>query len=303
MTFEVTILGSGAASPTLKRGNTAQLINIHEQLNLVDCGEGTQLQMRKFGVKFQRISHIFISHLHGDHYLGLMGLMSSMHLLGRVKELKIFGPKHLKELITLNLKYSETYLGYHWEFVELELTDSELILETPTYEVFAFPLKHRIQCHGFRFVEKPRNRKILKEAIARYEMSLEEIIAIKNGSPCTLPDGRVLQPDDVSEAPPPARSYAFCSDTAFSRKVIDHVRGTDVIYHEATFMEDLKDRAEATFHSTAAQAATVAREAGARVLILGHFSTRYLSVGALMDEAAAVFPAVREAVDGAVFEI
>lgn len=303
MTFEVTILGSGAASPTEKRGNSAQLVNIHEQLNLIDCGEGTQLQMRRFGMKFQRISNIFISHLHGDHYLGLMGLMSSMHLLGRVKPLKIFGPKHLKELITLNLKYSETYLGYHWDYVELELTESEMIYEEQSFEVHAFPLKHRIQCHGFRFVEKKRGRKILKEAIGRFELGLEQIIAIKNGTPCQLPDGRTLSPDDVSEASPAPRSYAYCSDTAFSSKVIDFVRGSNVIYHEATFMEDLKDRAAATFHSTAAQAAQVALQAGAAGLVLGHFSTRYTNVRPLMDEAKAVFPSTIEAFDGLTIEI
>jgi ribonuclease Z len=303
MNFEVTILGSGAATPSLKRGATSQLVNIHDQLNLIDCGEGTQMQMRRFGVKFQRIANIFISHLHGDHYLGLVGLMSSMHLLGRKKPLNIFGPKHLKELITLNLKYSDTYLDFHWEFTELDLNEKTLILDEKSYTVHAFPLKHRIACHGFLFTEKPRQRKIRKDAIERFELTIQEIIAIKNGEPFVMSNGRVLGPDDVSELPEEPKSYAYCSDTAFSPKVIESVRGCDTIYHESTFLEEHVERAAATFHSTARQAATVAFESEAKQLILGHFSTRYQSDEDFVKEASEIFSNVAAARDGLTFHV
>lgn len=303
MKFEVTILGCGAATPTLKRNPTSQLLNIHDKYMLMDCSEGTQLQLRKHKFKFQRINHIFISHLHGDHYLGLPGLVSSMHLLGRTKELHIYCPEPLKELLDINLKHSETYLNFELIYHFSDFKKPQLILEDKNLEVWSFPLKHRIPCTGYKFLEKPKRRRIMKEMIIAKELSVAEIVALKNGEDVTREDGKVITSAATTLEPYPCRMYAFCSDTAYYEKVIPVIEGATLLYHEATFLESHKDRAKTTFHSTAKQAATIAKKAGVEKLVLGHYSSRYRDIVDFKTEATEIFSKVYLAHDGVTFEL
>lgn len=298
MKFDVTILGCGAATPTLRRGSTAQLVNLHDKQFLIDCGEGTQLQLRRFKIKFQKINHIFISHLHGDHYLGLIGLISSMHLLGRKTELNIYGPPQLKELIDINLKHSDTFLNFKLIFHPMEKKEKQLIHEDKTLEVYAYPLKHRISCFGYAFREKQKSRRILKDKIKELDIGISEIVKLKQGDDVEREDGSILKSNDCTLPPYKPRQYAYCSDTAYSEKVIEFVEGSDLMYHESTFLEVMKDRAKQTFHSTAIQAATIAEKANVHKLILGHYSSRYTSVDQFKQEAGTVHKNVVLAFDG-----
>jgi len=303
MIFEVTILGCGAAAPTGKHNPSSQLLNIHDKLFLVDCGEGTQMQMRKFKVKMQRIHEVFISHMHGDHYLGLMGFISSMHLLGRKSKLTIYGPEDLKPIIELQLKASQTFLEYPLEIITLPRDEKKCIYEDKSLRVWSFPLKHRIDCCGFLFEEKERKPKITKASIAQYSLVPSQIIQLKNGNAVALEDGATLSPETVCEDPEPPKSYAYCSDTAFSERVIEAVTGCTTIYHESTFLESEAERAKSTFHSTAKQAAMVAGRAGAKRLILGHFSSRYAGDDNFKTEAEEIFKTVSLANEGMVFTV
>jgi ribonuclease Z len=303
MIFEVTILGCGAAAPTGKHNPSAQVLNIHDKLFLVDCGEGTQMQMRKFKIKMQRIHEVFISHMHGDHYLGLMGFVSSMHLLGRKAKLTVYGPQELKAIIEMQLKASQTFLEYPLEIIEVSTDVKQCIYDDKSLRVWSFPLKHRIDTCGYLFEEKERKPKITKESIARYDLQPSQIIQLKNGNPVELVNGQSLAPEEVCEEPEPPKSYAYCSDTAFSEKVIDMVTGCTTLYHESTFLESESERAKATFHSTAKQAATVAQRSGAKRLILGHFSSRYANDEDFKKEAETVFKTVTLANEGSVFTI
>lgn len=303
MTFEVTILGCGAAAPTTKHHPTSQVVNMHDKLFLIDCGEGSQMQMRRYKVKFQRINHIFISHLHGDHYLGLMGFISSMHLLGRKTKLYIYGPGDLKMLIDMNLKASSTYLDYEIEFRATDSKVREMIYEDKSLEVYAFPLKHRVECCGFLFKEKQRKPKIEKELVARYHLRPSQIIQLKRGEDTILSDGSILPFATACSPADAAKTYAYCSDTAYSETVIENVRNATLIYHESTFLNTEKERAKTTFHSTAEQAATVAKNANAQRLLLGHFSPRYTSDEEFRDEAKPIFENVELANEGLTFKI
>ena len=303
MIFEVTILGCGAAAPTGKHNPSAQVLNIHDKLFLVDCGEGTQMQMRKCKIKMQRIHEVFISHMHGDHYLGLMGFVSSMHLLGRKAKLTVYGPQELKAIIEMQLKASQTFLEYPLEIIEVSTDVKQCIYDDKSLRVWSFPLKHRIDTCGYLFEEKERKPKITKESIARYDLQPSQIIQLKNGNPVELVNGQSLAPEEVCEEPEPPKSYAYCSDTAFSEKVIDMVTGCTTLYHESTFLESESERAKATFHSTAKQAATVAQRSGAKRLILGHFSSRYANDEDFKKEAETVFKAVTLANEGSIFTV
>ncbi len=303
MTFEVTILGCGAAAPTLKHHPTAQVVNMHDKLFLIDCGEGTQIQMRKYKVRFQRINHVFISHLHGDHYLGLLGFISSMHLLGRKSKLYIYGPADLQAVIELNLKVSSTYLDYEIEFRATSPSTREKLYEDKSLEVYSFPLKHRVDCCGFIFMEKQRKPKVAKEIIERYRLRPSQIIQLKRGEDTPLDNGQILKFEEACTPADPPKSYAFCSDTAYSESVIENVKNSTLLYHEATFLTAEKERAKATFHSTASQAATVALKAQVQHLILGHFSARYTDEQLFLDEARIIFPSVALANEGLTFEV
>lgn len=283
------ILGSGAATPTLSRGVTAQYLNFNERKILIDCGEGTQLKLRKFHVKFQRIQYIFISHLHGDHYLGLFGLLSSMHLLGRKTDLHIYAPPELEQIMELQFRLTYVKLSFNLIFHAVETKEKTLIFEDNSIEIFAFPLKHRIKCYGYLFKEKLKERGVVKDLIDEYKLSIPEIIQLKKGNNVTREDGLVLDCLKLTNEPLKQQSYAFCTDTKYIESLKEIVSEVDILYHEATFTHDLLDRAKATFHTTAKQAATLAKNANVKKLILGHFSQRYRNTNELEQEAKAIF--------------
>lgn len=289
MIFAVTVLGSSSALPTATRNPTAHLLNVNGQFFLIDCGEGTQMQLLRYHLKIQRIDTIFISHLHGDHYFGLVGLISTMELLDRQKELHIYCPQGLKPIIDLQLNEPESSLSFPVIFHELVPGQYKQIIENNNIEVFSFPLKHRIHCWGFLFREKKRLRNIRKEAVERYRIPFEQIVKIKQGEDYITSDSKLVPNSDITVDPPATRSYAFCTDTVFSDDIAEYVRGVNLLYHDATFGEDKTERAKQTFHSTASQAAQTAKIANAGQLLLGHFSARYKNLQPLLDEAKAIF--------------
>lgn len=303
MRFEVTILGSGSATPTLRRNPTAQVVNLQEQLFLIDCSEGTQLQLRRRRIKFQKINHIFISHLHGDHYLGLIGLISTMHLLGRQQKLHIYAPPDLKEIIDIQLKASDTELRFPVEFHFLTAEVPVKILENKVVEVHTIPLKHRIYCNGFLFRERPRARKVIKQKAKGAGLPIEAYQYIKDGKDFTDDKGNVWKFEDFTKPPPKTRSYAFCSDTAYHPPIADQIKGVDLLYHESTFLDAMAERATDTYHSTAKQAAMIAEKAEAGHLILGHFSARYREADEFQTEARTIFEDSEVAEDGMVCSI
>lgn len=302
-TFSVLILGSASASPTLQRNPTAQLVNINEQYYLIDCGEGTQLRLRANKIKFQRIHHIFISHLHGDHYFGLMGLLQSMHLLGRTAELNIYGHPALKEIIDLQLKSGNSYLSYPLVFHELNNESSEVILDNDKLEVSTVILNHRIPCCGFVFKEKTKPRKIKPEALKRYKVPKYAITAIKKGNDFVQENGETIKNKLLTGDSPASFSYAFCSDTRYDESILPQIKEVNLLYHEATFTEEHAARANKTYHSTAKQAATIALKANANQLIIGHFSNRYTVLDELLDEAKLVFENTNLAEEDMIFDV
>jgi len=273
--FEITILGSGSALPTLKKRPTSQLVHYSNKYFLIDCGEGTQVQLRKAKVSFLKISHIFISHLHGDHYFGLVGLISSMHLLGRVADLHVYAPAELHEIIQIQLRASYTQLRYKLVFHELSSKDSEKIFEDKNLEVHTIPLKHKILTNGFLIKEKPRPRKAKPEKLKFYEVPHYKIEGIKMGDDFKTSSGEIIPNETFTFPPEKARSYAFCSDTAYREKIIPIIEQVNLLYHEATFLEKEQALAKKTFHSTVKQAALIANKAKVNKLLIGHFSARY----------------------------
>jgi len=288
--FEVTILGCSSATPTSKRNPSSQLLNLADRYFLIDCGEGTQMQLRRYKIKFQRIAHILISHLHGDHYYGLMGLLSSMHLLGRTTDLHLYAPPALKEIIDIQYKYSDTRLHYNLIFHPLQSSQPEMIFEDDKMTVRTIILNHRIPCTGFLFREKEKPRKISKELISSYHISIEQLNRIKQGYDFITKEGQSIPNEIVTGGEVPVLSYAYCSDTCFDERVIQQIKDVDLLYHEATFMNDMQNRARETFHSTTGQAATVAMKAKVKKLIIGHFSARYSDLDPLLVETKAIFP-------------
>jgi len=303
MKFEVTILGSSSATPIYNRNPSAQVLNINDRLYLVDCGEGTQQQMLRFDIKASRIDHIFISHLHGDHYLGLVGLLSSMHLNGRVKALKLFGPAELKEIIDLQLKYSDTTLQYPIDFIATRTDKPEVILDTADITVESIPLDHRIPTTGFLFKQKKRLKKIIKEKIIELNIPIDQFSGIKKGADYIAPDGTVYKNWEITNNPKEPKSYAYCSDTIYNESYFTQISNVDLLYHEATFLNSMLDRAQSTFHTTALQAGEIALKTGAKKLLIGHFSARYKTLIELLEEATSVFPETEVAVEGKTFVI
>jgi ribonuclease Z len=296
--FELTILGCSSATPTSQRNPTAQLLNIAERFFLIDCGEATQIQLRRYKLKFQRINHIFISHLHGDHYLGLVGLLSSMHLLGRTIDLNIYCPPELKEIVEIQFKYSQTYLKFKIIYHFHNYVDNELIFEDDKVEVRTIVLNHRIPCCGFVFTEKPLLAHIVKENLDKYQIPVEQIMAIKKGADFISDIGETIPNYKLVADKLKPRSYAFCSDTCYDERIIEFITGVTLLYHEATFMNDMLSRAKETFHSTALQAATIAQKAGVKSLMIGHYSARYKDLQPLLEEARSVFENTILAVEG-----
>lgn len=290
MEFEVTILGSNSAIPAHGRNQTSQLVSVGNSFLLIDCGEGTQIQLRKFKLKFGRIDFILISHLHGDHFYGLMGLISSFHLVKRERLLTIFGPSGLDEIITTQLKYTNTKLSFPLRFVPTQAEGKNLILEEPMFRVFTFPLQHRIPCTGFLIEEKPGLRNMVKEKLLKTKMPIEAIISLREGKDFADADGNVLYTVEEYTFPPKqSKKYCYCSDTVFDPGLVDYVREVDLLYHEATFGDDETDRARTTFHSTSRQAASIAMKANVGKLLLGHYSSRYKDLSPILDQAKQVF--------------
>lgn len=303
MPFELQILGSNSATPVYNRHQSAQLLNIDQHFFLIDCGESTQHQLIKYKIKFNKINHIFISHLHGDHYLGLVGLISTMHLHGRKKELYIFGPPGLDEIITIQLKHSETFLTYKIIFKELDTESINTILETDFITVETIPLSHRIRCCGFLFREKPKRRRINKETIPP-EVTLQNIIALKNGNDLLDNKGNIIFKNEaVTLQPKKSHSYAYCSDTLFLESNVPQLKDIDLLYHESTFLNEMKDRAKETHHTTALEAAQMALLVNAKTLILGHFSSRYKDLTPLLEEAKKIFKNSYLGIEGEIFSI
>lgn len=303
MKFEVTILGCGSATPTLRHWPTSQLVNHNEHYFLFDCGEGAQLQLRRYNIKFQRINHVFITHLHGDHCLGLPGLLSTMHLLGRTKDLHIYSNAALQEAIEIQLRVSHSRLRFQLQWHSLSYDEPQIIMENDKLQVKSFPLNHRVPCCGFVISEKPKPRNIIPEMIEKYTIPFVRIRQIKTGADYILSDGTVIPNADLTLDPADPKAYAFCTDTAFAQKTIDAVRGVDLLYHEATFLERDRQRAYDTFHSTASDAARVAKEAGVGKLIIGHYSARYHDLNPFLDEAKAVFEPVMLANEGVCIKV
>lgn len=298
MSFELKILGANSASFAHNRHQTSQYLSINNHHFLIDCGEGTQIQLMQYQIKLSRIDHIFISHLHGDHYFGLMGLISTMHLRGRKKELHVYGPPKLSQFITLQLEMSQTYLVFPLHFHPTNGDKSELLLETPTLWVESIPLNHQIACTGFLFREKPKLRRMNKEVLPQ-NILMKHILELKKGLDVYDDEGKLLYKNEYyTLAPRKSRSYAFCSDTKYEEKIIPLIEKVDLLYHEATFLEEQKERAAVTYHSTAWQAATIAKKARVKALLIGHYSIRYKDLQPLLDEACSLFPASRLAIEG-----
>jgi len=282
---------------------TAQLLEIKGQLVLIDCGEGTQMQLRKMGVKFARIQHVFISHLHGDHFYGLIGLISTFRLLGRTADLHIYGPKGIKEIITLQLKLAKSWTDYNLFFHELESTDSELVLDHEKFTVETLPLDHRVYTNGYLFKEKIGSRKIDKAAVVKYGVSIADMENLKRGKDISLEDGTRIKNQLLTHDPDIPKSYAFCSDTAYKPDLAELVKEVNCLYHESTFLTIHQDLALKTKHSTAAEAAQIASAAQVKQLILGHFSSRYADLNVFVEQAQVHFENVQLAEEGKQFTI
>ena len=288
--FELHILGCGSALPTTRHFATSQVVNLRDKLFMIDCGEGAQMQLRKSRLKFSRLNHIFISHLHGDHCFGLMGLISTFGLLGRTAELHIHSPKGLEELLTPMLNFFCHTLAYKVIFHEFDTRHTSVVYEDRSMTVTTIPLQHRIPCCGFLFAEKARPNHIIRDMVDFYKVPVYELNRIKNGSDYVTPEGEVIANTRLTRPSDPPRKYAYCSDTIFRPEIVKQLSGVDLLFHEATFAESELARAKETYHTTAAQAARIALEAGVRQLVIGHFSARYEDESILLKEASAVFP-------------
>ena len=298
MRFEVTILGSSSATPVFNRNPTAQLLNCNEKIYLIDCGEGTQHQMIRYGMKASKIDAAFISHLHGDHYFGLIGLLSTMHLNGRIKPFQIFGPEPLKEILDLQFKYSDTILRYEIEFIVTTADVPKMIFENQDMTVETIVLNHRIPTTGFKFTEKKRQRKLLSEKLEADNVPVEYYPLLKRGLNLELPGGRLILNEDYTRDSDEPKCYCYCSDTLADGSYLESIRNCTMLYHEATFQHELLDRANLTHHTTALQAGQIAKTVGATKLLIGHFSSRYKTLTPLLEEALTAFEHTELALEG-----
>lgn len=302
MSFSVLILGSGSALPTISSNQTSQVIEMGNQLFLMDCGEGTQVELRRNKVKVQKINHIFISHLHGDHFFGLVGLLSTMHLLGRKTDLYIHGPKGLQEIVEIQFRNAGSHLAYTMNFNIVE-KGGQVVYEDKKLSITALPLHHRIPCFGYRFQEKEKPRKLIPEALEKYKIPTYARHALTQGEDFRGEDGRLVSNDLLSVKAEEAKTYAFCSDTAYFSKLIPFIKQVDLLYHEATFLESERERAIKTFHSTASDAAKIAKEAAVKKLLLGHFSNRYKAKDGFLQESRPFFKNSFLAEEGIVYKV
>ncbi len=301
MAFTLTVLGSNSAIPTIKRFASAHVLNIHERFFLIDCSEGTQIRLRTEGVKFMHLNHVFISHLHGDHFFGLFGLLSTFSLLGRKQALNIYADARLKPMLDAVLYMHE--IAYEIVFNPLNFKEPQVILDSNTFSVTSFPLKHRLPCCGFLFKEKPKQVNIRKDAIVKYNLNVKEIVSIKNGSDLVLESGEIIPNSELTIPGQTPVSYAYCSDTQYLESIIPILKDVDLLYHEATFTAKDEKLAKSTGHSTAEQAAKIAKAANVGKLIIGHFSSRYKNNDGMEAEARKVFENTFAVKDGDKFVI
>ena len=285
----LSILGCGSALPTRKNFPSAQMLELRDKQYLIDCGEGTQIRMRQMGLKTNRLGHIFISHLHGDHCFGLIGLISSFGMLNRTADLHIHSQPDLEKILKPQLLYFCADLPFKVIFHPINTRKNELIYEDRSVQVFSIPLKHRVPCCGFLFEEKPRDRHIIREMIDFYHIPTWRIPKIKQGEDFVTEEGEIIPNNQLTVAGELPKRYAYCSDTAYSEKIIPIIKGVDCLYHEATFLEEEMIRSNQTEHSTACQAGKIAMKAGVKKLIIGHYSARYINQNELLNEAKAVF--------------
>lgn len=303
MDFRITILGSNSALFNHGRHPTAQLVTIQNKHFLIDCGEGTQERMREYDVKWFKIEYVFISHLHGDHYYGLIGLITTFNLLKRTEKLTIFGPKDLKKILDLQLKASNTVLNFELKFVATNDTAKNLILDIAECSVYSFPLKHKVPTTGFLFVEKTEPRQLAIEKLKKYAIAKSDFRLLIQGQDVTDVNGKKIKNSLLTTKGKKPLSFAFCSDTAYFPALAAYIKNVDVLYHEATFLEQDIQRAKMTLHSTAKQAALMAKKVNAKQLLLGHFSSRYIDLSVLENEAKSTFPNVALALEGTVFKV
>lgn len=303
MLFDVTILGSNAAIPAHDRHPSSQVLNYNGRQFLIDCGEGTQFRMSRFGIKRAHLDHIFISHLHGDHYFGLVGLITSFNLNWREQDLHIYGPAALEEILLLHFKHSNTVLRFPLHFHVVDPTQTKIIYEDESLSVESILLKHRIPTTGFLFSEKTGLRKIIAERISEHQIPHDVINSIKRGADFITKEGEKIDNKLLTTDPLPSRSYAYCSDTLYVESFIEQIKGVSTLYHEATFIEEHTERAAETFHSTTKQAALIAQKAQAGKLLIGHFSARYNNLDFLLQESRSVFSESYIAEEGQTFSI
>jgi ribonuclease Z len=301
--MKLTILGSSSALPTSERYPSAHVLNAHERLFLIDCGEGTQMQLRKNKIRFGKINHIFISHLHGDHVFGLYGLLSTFSLMGRENPVHLYAPENYQNILQSHLNDFDIHLSFGIDFIPLSGKDPAQILDDKYITVTSFPLQHRIPAFGFLFREKKSERNIIKECITEYQIPPVRIPAIKKGEDYVTSDGVIIKNEDITLSPSEPLSYAYCSDTKYFRKLASFVKGVSLLYHEATFDKSKEDLAKVTGHSTTLDAARTALEANAGSLLIGHFSARYRDISFLVEEARTLFPLTFPAIDGKSFEV
>lgn len=300
--MRVFILGNNSALPAHGRNPTSQIVSVWGEDIMLDCGEGTQIQMQRYGIRWRRLKRIFISHLHGDHYFGLFGLLTSMSLQGRTAPLHLHAPAELEDVMRVLFPAEQTYIGYPIHFHPHPET-AGVLTDGPLYSVRCFPTEHRIPCWGFVVERKTRGRKLLPEAAASFGIPQHFFSRLKEGADYTAPDGRVVQNELVTEEGPKPRRYAFCADTRYTESFLPHIQAVDLMYHESTYLSENAERAFARFHSTAQQAAQLASAAGAKALLLGHYSSAYRDPSVFQEEAAQVFPNVQASVQGAGYEV
>lgn len=299
----LTILGSSSALPTSERYPSAHVLNAHERFYLIDCGEGTQMQLRKNRIRFSKINHIFISHLHGDHVFGLYGLLSSFSLMGRSAPIHLYAPENYHQILLSHLRDFDINLSFDIDFIPLKGTDPVLILDDKYLTVTSFPLQHRVPSFGFLFREKLADRNILREKIEEYQIPSVRIPAIKKGQDFATAGGKIIPNEELTVPPPKPLSYAYCSDTRYFKRLATYIKGVSLLYHEATFDKSLQKLAEITGHSTTIDAAKTAKNSGAGSLIIGHFSARYKNITFMVDEAKEIFPDTFGASDGMSFNV
>lgn len=302
MKFKLTILGSGGAIPTVQKKPTSQFLNIQDRYFLIDCGEGTQIQLRRFKCKFQKIDNIFISHLHGDHYLGLVGLLSSLNLLGRNQKLNIYAPEKLKKILDVHEEINGRKFDFEIIFHPLKFDGLHCLYEDNIVQVFSFPVDHSIPTCGFLFKEKERPRKLLKDKIKEFKIPISELNNIKNGKDF-IQNNKRIDNDLLTISSPSPRSYAFCADTVYNKSIVKFISEVDLLYHESTFLSSMLSRAKITKHSTAKQAALIANEARVDKLLIGHFSSRYKEIDLFEAEAKVFFNATTAVSDGDEYEL